>query len=109
MMFALLGLILSCSGFSAIALSMRRHHQDVFVMPLGRRRKQMLAAIGWLLLGASIWPAVAGQGISVGIPFWFGIITLAALIVVMSLTYGPSAVLRLSCRSRSEANSTPST
>jgi hypothetical protein len=100
MMCPLLSLILSSTGFGAIALSMRRHHQDVFGQPPARIRKLMLATVGWLLLGASIWPLIASDGVSVGTTFWFGIITLAALIVAMSLTYGLGAIRALSPRSR---------
>jgi hypothetical protein len=103
-MCALLSLIFSSTGFGAIALSMRRHHQDVVGRPPARIRKLMLATVGWLLLGASPWPLIASDGVFVGITFWFGVITLAALIVAMSLTYGPAIVRTLSRRSGREAN-----
>lgn len=103
-MYAFLSLVLSCAGFGSIALSMRRHHQDVFGKAPGRLRKLMLGTAGWLLLGASIWPAIARDGVSIGLTFWFGIITVAALIVAMSLTYGPDAVRTLSSRAARDTN-----
>lgn len=103
-MIALTALVLSFTGFAAIALSMRRHHQDVLGTPPGRSRKLVLGMAGWLLLGASIWPAIAADGVSVGITFWFGVIALAALIVAMSLTYGPGAVRTLSRQSGRDAS-----
>lgn len=99
-MFTLLAIVLSSAGFGAIALSMRRHHQDVFGRLPARVRKLTLATVGWSLLGASLWPLIARDGVAVGITFWFGVITVAALTVAMSLTYGPSAIRALSPRSQ---------
>ena len=82
-------LVLSCSGFAALALSMHRHHRDLFGRPPARLRKLALNLAGWALLCASVVASVIGQGFSIGLTLWFGIITLAALLVVTSLTYAP--------------------
>jgi hypothetical protein len=81
--------VLSCSGFVALALSMHRHHRDLFGRPPAHLRKLALNVAGWALLCASVVASVIGQGVSIGFTLWFGIITLAALLVAVSLTYVP--------------------
>ena len=79
--------VLSFSGFAALALSMDRHYRDLSGRPPARLRKLALSVAGWSLLCASLVATVAGQGVSIGLTLWFGIITLAALLVALSLTY----------------------
>jgi len=93
-------LILSLAGFSALALSMTKHHRDLIGRPLPKARKLVLSVAGSALLAASLIPAIIGQGISIGLVLWLGVATIAALAVAMGLTYGP----RLSQRA---ATSTP--
>jgi len=80
-------LLLSFASFAALALSMPQHHRDLFGNVPGRSRELRLRGSGWILLTASILPAILDQGISVGIVLWFGVITVSALAVAMLLTY----------------------
>lgn len=98
----MLALLLSLVGFASLALAMPKHHHDLFGRSPSKARKRALGVGGWLLLGASIWPLIASDGVAVGITFWFGVITVAALIVAMSLTYGPAIFRTLSRRSGRE-------
>lgn len=80
-------LVLAVAGFGSLALSMHKHHRDLFGAPPSRARAVAFRAIGWPLLAGSIAPCVAISGLSVGIVLWFGLLTIAALVVALLLTY----------------------
>ncbi|MDR2689376.1 MAG: DUF3325 domain-containing protein [Azoarcus sp.] len=79
--------LLAFAGFVALALSMSRHRAQVFGAasapdPWGK-------LVGWLLLALSFAPCLAIAAFSLAILRWFGILTFAALAVVMLMTYRP--------------------
>lgn len=74
-------------GFAALALSMARHHGDVFGRPPTRRHTLGARAIGWLLLAASVAAAIHDTGVSVGIVLWSGTATMTSMSVALLLTY----------------------
>jgi len=84
---AILTLVLLLTGFAALAFAMPKHHRELFGPLPSRGLKLTFVVTGWLLLAASIAPAIIDHGISVGLVFWFGIATVAALVVAMLLTY----------------------
>lgn len=90
-MMALACLALALAGFAALAVSMPKHHRDLFGGSPRRTRKLALATAGWLFLTASTGSAIARYGVSMGLVLWFGIVTAAAFAVAMSLSYGPRA------------------
>ncbi|WP_298924483.1 DUF3325 family protein [uncultured Ramlibacter sp.] len=77
-------------GFAALALAMDRHHEDAF----GRGRTPG-AARRWLRAGGSagllvsLLASLAVQGPTQGWVLWLGVLTAAALAVVLALSYGP--------------------
>lgn len=81
-------LLLALAGFAALSLSMQKHHRDLLGGAPLRARALALKCAGWLLLAASLWTALSGEGVFVGIVLWLGIATIAALTVAMLLTYG---------------------
>lgn len=86
-MMALAAVVLSFAGFAALAVSMARHHRDLFGRPPERRLMLALRAAGWLLLAAAFAPAIRHSGPAIGIVLWFGIATLTAMSVALMLTY----------------------
>lgn len=94
---ALLAFSAALTGLSALSLAMDRHHEDC----LGRGRVPSPALRRWLRSGGalglvlSLWAAIAGYGSAQGWVFWFGAMTVAALVVVLTLTYAPRRALAL--------------
>jgi len=92
----LLGLALPYAGFTALCLAMERHHEQVFGqrwIPPGRRR--LLRIAGLLLLLASPLPCIAAAGWGVGSVLWCGLLTAAALPLVLLLPYAPRLAVAL--------------
>jgi hypothetical protein len=91
----LLACLLCYGGFTALCLSMDRHHAEL----LGRkptlvmRRRMKLA--GWLLLALSLWAAVSTTGWALGLVEWFAVLMLSGLSLVMLMPYRPRLVLVL--------------
>ncbi|WP_338584804.1 DUF3325 domain-containing protein [Pseudomonas sp. MAG733B] len=91
----LLACLLCYGGFTALCLSMDRHHAEL----LGRkptlvmRRRMKLA--GWLLLAVSLWAAVSTTGWALGLVEWFAVLMLSALLLVMLMPYRPRLALAL--------------
>lgn len=86
----ILSLLLAFSGFSALALSMDRHHRAVFRTPVFRSRIGGLRAAGWSGLGLSFAAAIASAGWSFGPVQWIGSLTGAALGVAALIAYRPT-------------------
>ena len=91
----LLVLLLSYAGFTALCLSMPRHHAELLGAKPSTRRSQGLALAGWLLLALSLWAAVAANGWSFGLVDWFAVLMLSALALVLLLPYRPRLALSL--------------
>lgn len=85
----LAALALALIGFAALALSMRKHHCDVFGVVPSRWRALALRFVGWTLLGSSLAACVAASGRATGPVLWFGVLTVAAVLVVLSLACRP--------------------
>lgn len=85
-------LLLAFSGFSALALSLDRHHRAVFHTPVSKNRRSGLRAAGWAGLGLSFAAAIASAGWSFGPVQWIGSLTGSALAVVALIAYRPSAL-----------------
>ena len=53
----LLALLLCYGGFTALCLSMDRHHAELLGRKPSARRRQLMKLGGWLLLALSLWAA----------------------------------------------------
>ncbi|MFO2462411.1 DUF3325 domain-containing protein [Pseudomonas sp. 15FMM2] len=91
----LLALLLCYAGFSALCLSMDRHHGELLHRKPSPRRRLVLRLGGWLLLLVSIWPAVHLAGWSRGLVEWCAVLMLSALLLVLLLPYRPRLALIL--------------
>lgn len=88
-MAVLVAFALCGAGFAGLALSMTKHHRDVFGIPGSRHRRLAVRALGWGLLGLSLLSCHAIWGAAIGIVVWFGLMTVTALLVAIGLTHGP--------------------
>jgi hypothetical protein len=82
------------AGLSGLCLAMNRHHQQVLRRPASAAWTRGLRAAGWGALALSVLCAGAGWGASVGMVVWFGILSVAALAIVVLLPYAPRGVFR---------------
>ncbi|BAV65653.1 DUF3325 domain-containing protein [Sphingobium cloacae] len=86
---ALSALLASFAGFIALAFAMDKHHRDMTgVLPKGRSVAPWKAA-GWAAIALAAVPLMLRFGTAVGITFWLGVLTLAALGAALGLTYRP--------------------
>ncbi len=86
-MIHLLAVVLSLSGFAALALSMKRHQRDLIGRALSERERVLARSAGALAIAASLAVAMAGFGPGLGAIAWFGHMSLAAWIVVTALCW----------------------
>jgi hypothetical protein len=91
----LLGFLLCYGGFTALCLSMDRHHGELLGRKPSARRRQGMRIGGWLLLACSLWAAVSAAGWGVGLVQWFAVLMLSALLLVLLLPYRPRLALAL--------------
>lgn len=84
---AAFALATAIAGFASLALSTQRHHRELFGTPPARRRVVALRVAGWMLLCVSLAACIKGPGWPVGSVLWFGMLTVAALPVILILTY----------------------
>lgn len=92
----ILAATLAYAGFAALCLAMERHHGEVFgTRRIPPRRRIALRVVGWLLLAASLPACVAGWGWAFGTVAWCGVLTAAALLVVLLLPYRPRLMAAL--------------
>lgn len=86
---AVLATLSAFAGFVALSLAMDRHHEQVFGrgVALPRSRRRALRAAGSAALAVSLVASLAAQGPTQGWVLWCGVLTLAAIGQVLTLTY----------------------
>lgn len=77
-------------GFATLALAMPRHHKQVWRREASRRRKWLLGGAGWTSLLMSLFLCQAQVGWGRGLVWWAGLLTLAALLVTLILSFRPN-------------------
>lgn len=93
-----LALIFAVAGFAMLALVMDRHRSHVWPRDLPAHQRVLLRAAGLLGICASLLSCVALLGWSTGLVAWTGLLSTAALVVVLSLTYLPKRYGPVSAR-----------
>jgi magnesium-transporting ATPase (P-type) len=91
----LLALLLCYGGFTALCLSMDRHHADLLGRKPSTRSRQWLKVAGWVLLAISLCPAVSVANWALGLVEWFAVLMLSALLLVLLMPYRPRMALAL--------------
>lgn len=95
----LLASLLCYAGFTALCLSMDRHHADLLGRKPPRRLRLGLKLAGAILLALSFWAAVSVAGWGLGLVEWFAVLMLSALLLVLLLPYRPRLALALAAAS----------
>lgn len=83
----LFALVFAGVGFAALALAMDRHHRQVRKRTPTGRQRVFLRVTGVVGLTAALALCVVGAGWGTGVVVWLGLLTVAALAMVLTLTY----------------------
>jgi hypothetical protein len=92
---AIAPLLLSYLGFAALCCAMRRHRKEVFDDTYQPLNETVCRVCGWSALTLSLVPCVFLWPGSVAIVAWLGILSMAAFVQVLVLTFAPKAMFRL--------------
>ena len=92
-MLATTAFVACLAGFAGIALAMTRHARDLLGRANTPRKRLACRTAGWALLALSLWLCITNWGAAIGLAAWFGLATVAALLVAMALTYAPSGAV----------------
>lgn len=84
-----LAFALAFAAFSAIALGTERHSKQVFGRQAASTVRHTLTTAGWMLLLASLLPALAARGPSIGSLAWLGYLSIASVAIGLMLSYRP--------------------
>jgi hypothetical protein len=85
----ILCLVLSFWGFAAISASMERHAKEIFAASGEPQLRRLRLLSGYALLALALFPAIAANGLSIGIAVWFGALALASTALALLLTWRP--------------------
>ncbi|GBU18684.1 MULTISPECIES: DUF3325 domain-containing protein [Methylobacterium] len=85
-----LNLSLCFCGLALMALSLDRHHRDVFGARVPAGRALPLRLGGWIAILGSLAAAMLVEGANFGPIQWIGALTGAGLAVVLILSYRPA-------------------
>ncbi|MBV4537000.1 MULTISPECIES: DUF3325 domain-containing protein [Pseudomonas] len=87
-LFAYAGMLGLCQG-------LERHFKQVWNRPCPRSLRLALRAAGWLGLAISLLLCAQAWGWAMGPVAWFGVISLAAMVLVILLPYWPKLAVGL--------------
>ncbi|MDT3297562.1 DUF3325 domain-containing protein [Shewanella sp. SP2S2-6] len=80
---------LSYLSLALFALAKFGHFKDVFNRPPAQWQSHLLTLFAWLLLAFSLSSCASAQGWAYGSILFMGIISLAAMLVILTLSYSP--------------------
>lgn len=87
---AVICFVLVLIGLELLSLGMERHARQLAGRALAAHASRVLRILGWCVLAISVLPAVALWGLSIGIAAWCGLLTAAALLLTLALSYRPA-------------------
>ena len=93
-MMALLSFLVAFAGFALMGLSQTDHYRWVYARVPARSLARGLRIAGAMLILLSLLPAAAAWGWAFGSFGWFGLLSLAAAILLIIRTYLPSRATR---------------
>lgn len=82
--------LLATIGLAAFGLAAVKHHDWAFGRRLGLVERRIFRWVGGTALAISFWAAMAGWGAAFGSVGWFGLLTLAAAILLLVRSYARS-------------------
>jgi len=80
---------LAYSGLTALCFAMNRHHRQLWHRPASRSRALLFRATGVGLLAGSMLACTLASGAARGLVAWFGIVPVAAVVLIALLPYSP--------------------
>lgn len=87
---------LAYAGMTALCLAMEKHYvQAMRGADLPAGRKKCLKVMGWSLLALGILSSIHGWNPTIGIVVWSGFVSVAAISVVLVLSYFPTQVVQI--------------
>ena len=85
-----------CSlSFFALASAMAKHQKQIFLKELDATKTRIAQISGYFLLILSLVLCINQSTISVGMSYWVGALTLAALMIGLSLSYYASHLKKI--------------
>ena len=87
MSFFLLIWSISSLAFIALASSMTKHQKQIFNRELHPAQSRIATIMGWLLLLTSLVICLLSGKISSMLSYWVGVLTFAALLIGLMLSY----------------------
>ncbi|MFT4052891.1 MAG: DUF3325 domain-containing protein [Novosphingobium sp.] len=93
-MAVIVSMLLCIAAFTALALSLPRHHREVFGCAPSSGRERRFRLPGWTLIVLSLVPAIAHSEAGIGLVSWFGAATAGGLCTMALLTYRPRLIVR---------------
>ncbi len=76
-------------GFLLISLSMKQHYLQTFSQytMLSKKQSMILRFIGYAFLSLAGWLCIHDLGLSLGLVYWTGLLTVASMIQALLLAY----------------------
>jgi len=95
MMWVTGGVLFAYAGMLALCQGLERHYKHVWNRPCPRGLRLGLRGVGWLALLVSLLLCAQAWGWAMGPVAWFGVLSLAGLLLVMLLPYWPRMAMGL--------------
>lgn len=95
MMWIIGGVLFAYAGMLGLCQGLERHYKQVWNRACPRVLRIGLRSAGWLALLASLVLCAQAWGCAMGPVAWFGVLSLAGLLLVMLLPYWPRMAMGL--------------
>lgn len=89
------GSLFAYAGMLGLCQGLERHYKQVWQRPCPRSLRLALRGLGWAGLVVSLLLCAQAWGWAMGPVAWFGVISLAAVVLVMLLPYWPRVAVWL--------------
>lgn len=89
------GVLFAYVGMLSLCLGLERHYKQVWGKPGPLWLRRGLRCVGWMALAMSLLLCSAAWGWAMGPVGWLGALSLAGLVLVMLLPYGPRTAVAL--------------
>ena len=86
---AWIALALGLPAFASLSFAMLRHHEQAWNREPDQTTSRLWRVVGIALLALSLWVCMQRWNLSIAIAAWFGILTIAAIVTGLFITYAP--------------------
>lgn len=91
----IMALAFAYAGMTALCLAMRKHYRQVWNRDPVQAERTGLRIAGWILLIVSLALCIMSWGAAIGPVGWFGMLSVAGLILIFLLPYLPRLAVSL--------------